>query len=133
MLPTLNMSGDVVIAEHVSHRLGKVGPGDLVLVRSPVDPKKIVTKRVLGMEGDKVTYSVDPNFSFRSRTAVVSFALSLGFAVEAAQLMFGLVWFVPHVQSMTFIKFRDIRKRFGGHCLKLVEFIRFTLRLASEG
>lgn len=92
MLPTLNMSGDVVIAEHVSHRLGKVGPGDLVLVRSPVDPKKIVTKRVLGMEGDKVTFSVDPNFSFRSRTAVVNFALSLCFAVEAAQLMFGLVF-----------------------------------------
>ena len=39
MLPTLNLTGDVVLAEHVSHRIGKVGRGDLVLVRSPVDPR----------------------------------------------------------------------------------------------
>ncbi|GAV78683.1 Peptidase_S24 domain-containing protein, partial [Cephalotus follicularis] len=60
MLPTLNMSGDVVLAEHVSHRLGKVGHGDVVLVRSPQDPRKIVTKRIVAMEGDRVPILVDP-------------------------------------------------------------------------
>ncbi|KAK3009355.1 hypothetical protein RJ639_013091 [Escallonia herrerae] len=71
MLPTLNMTGDVILAEYVSHRLGKVGPGDVVLVRSPENPRKTISKRIVGMEGDTVTYLVDPNFSLRSRTILV--------------------------------------------------------------
>ncbi|XP_024028243.1 mitochondrial inner membrane protease subunit 1 [Morus notabilis] len=71
MLPTLNLTGDVVIAEHVSHRLGKISRGDLVLVCSPQNPRKIVTKRVVGMEGDTVSFFLDPNFGDRYRTAVV--------------------------------------------------------------
>ncbi|KAK3011376.1 hypothetical protein RJ639_012446, partial [Escallonia herrerae] len=71
MLPTLNMTGDVILAEYVSHRLGKVGPGDVVLVRSPENPRKTISKRIVGMEGDTVTYLVDPNFSLRSRTIMV--------------------------------------------------------------
>ncbi|XP_030490299.2 mitochondrial ATP-independent inner membrane protease subunit 1a [Cannabis sativa] len=71
MLPTLNVTGDVVITEHVSHRLGKLGRGDLVLVRSPENPGKIMTKRIVGMEGDRVSYFLDPNFGERCRTAVV--------------------------------------------------------------
>ncbi|XP_015877908.2 mitochondrial ATP-independent inner membrane protease subunit 1a [Ziziphus jujuba] len=70
MLPTLNITGDVVLAEHVSHRFGKVGPGDLVLVRSPDDPRKTVTKRIVGVEGDKVTFLV-PMSTHQYRTAVV--------------------------------------------------------------
>ncbi|KAL5564211.1 hypothetical protein UlMin_027375 [Ulmus minor] len=71
MLPTLNLTGDVLLAEHFSHRFGKVGCGDLVLVRSPQDPRKTVTKRVLGMEGDRITFFVEPNISERSRTILV--------------------------------------------------------------
>ncbi|KAF8025983.1 hypothetical protein BT93_F2729 [Corymbia citriodora subsp. variegata] len=71
MLPTLNLTGDVLLAERVSHRLGKVGPGDVVLVRSPVDPRKSLTKRVVAMAGDKVTFVVDPRNSDRVRTIVV--------------------------------------------------------------
>lgn len=56
MLPTLNLTGDVILAEYVSHRVGRLGPGDIVFVRSPVDPNKIVTKRIVGVEGDRVTY-----------------------------------------------------------------------------
>ncbi|GAY55027.1 hypothetical protein CUMW_161250 [Citrus unshiu] len=56
MLPTLNLTGDVILAEYVSHRVGRVGPGDIVFVRSPVDPNKIVTKRIVGVEGDRVTF-----------------------------------------------------------------------------
>ncbi|GMN64500.1 hypothetical protein TIFTF001_033570 [Ficus carica] len=70
MLPTLNLTGDVVIAEHVSHRLGKVSRGDLVLVRSPENPRKIVTKRIVGMEGDRVSFFLDSHGD-RYRTAVV--------------------------------------------------------------
>lgn len=71
MLPTLNLTGDVVLAEHVSTRLGKVGPGDVVVVRSPENPNKYVTKRIVGMEGDRVTFSVDPISSDGSKTLVV--------------------------------------------------------------
>jgi hypothetical protein len=71
MLPTLNLTGDVLLAEHLSPRLGKVGSGDVVLVRSPVDPRKMLTKRVVGMEGDRVTFFVDPLHTDRCQSAVV--------------------------------------------------------------
>ncbi|KAK6270257.1 hypothetical protein POUND7_007362 [Theobroma cacao] len=71
MLPTLNLTGDVVLAEHLSHRVGKLGPGDVVLVRSPFDPKKTLTKRIVAMEGDKVAFSLDPTRSHSSRSLVV--------------------------------------------------------------
>ncbi|KAJ7981921.1 mitochondrial inner membrane protease subunit 1 [Quillaja saponaria] len=71
MLPTLNLTGDVVLAEHMSQRLGKVQHGDVVLVRSPLDPKRTLTKRILGMEGDRITYVVDPKNSDRTQSVVV--------------------------------------------------------------
>jgi signal peptidase I len=71
MLPTFNISGDLALAEKISHKLGKVGAGDIVLVTSPVEPRKIVTKRVIGVEGDSVTYVVDPKNSDRTETIVV--------------------------------------------------------------
>ncbi|KAK2422912.1 hypothetical protein P8452_52365 [Trifolium repens] len=70
MLPTLNIAGDVVLVEHLSPRIGKVGYGDLVLVRSPLNPNRNLTKRVVAMEGDTVTY-FDPLNSDSSRNAVV--------------------------------------------------------------
>ncbi|XP_026405603.1 mitochondrial inner membrane protease subunit 1-like [Papaver somniferum] len=71
MLPTLSITGDLVLTEKISTRLGKVNNGDIVLVRSPENPKKILTKRILGMEGDKVTYLVDPHNSEKCRTITV--------------------------------------------------------------
>lgn len=71
MLPTFNIAGDYVLAEKISPRFGKVGTGDVVLVRSPEKPRKIVTKRVMGMEGDTVTYVVDPVNSDKTDTLVV--------------------------------------------------------------
>lgn len=80
MLPTLNLTGDVVLSEHVSHRLGRVGPGDIVLVRSPLDPTKFVTKRVGGVEGDRVTF-LEPRISDTCRTFVVCIFSSLIFSL----------------------------------------------------
>ncbi|XP_050370611.1 uncharacterized protein LOC126788646 [Argentina anserina] len=70
MLPTLNVSGDIMLEEHVSHRLGRIVPGDVVIVQSPDDPKRMVVKRVLGLEGDKVAF-FDPHRIFRHSSAVV--------------------------------------------------------------
>ncbi|XP_009767060.1 mitochondrial ATP-independent inner membrane protease subunit 1a [Nicotiana sylvestris] len=71
MLPTLNLTGDVLLAEHLSPLLDKLGPGDVVLVRSPDNPRKTVTKRIVGMEGDTVTFLADPARSDRHVTLTV--------------------------------------------------------------
>uniref|UniRef100_A0A5B6ZYK7 Peptidase S26 domain-containing protein n=2 Tax=Davidia involucrata TaxID=16924 RepID=A0A5B6ZYK7_DAVIN len=71
MLPTFNLTGDLILAERISTRFGKVGPGDVVLLRSPENPRKIITKRVMGMEGDRITYIVDPKHTDRTETVIV--------------------------------------------------------------
>ncbi|KAK6134440.1 hypothetical protein DH2020_031819 [Rehmannia glutinosa] len=71
MLPTLNFTGDVLLVDKLSPMLGKVGPGDVVLVRSPENPRKTITKRIVGLEGDIVTFLVDPGRSDLSHSLVV--------------------------------------------------------------
>ncbi|CDP06074.1 unnamed protein product [Coffea canephora] len=71
MLPTLNLTGDVVLVEHLSQKFGKVGPGEVVVVRSPENPRKTVTKRIVAVEGESVTFLVEPALSDRSHTVVV--------------------------------------------------------------
>ncbi|RDX61203.1 Mitochondrial inner membrane protease subunit 1, partial [Mucuna pruriens] len=70
MLPTLNVAGDVLLADHLSPRIGNIGHGDLVLVRSPLNPNIRLTKRIVAMEGDTVTY-FDPLHSEAAQVAVV--------------------------------------------------------------
>ncbi|KAF3449901.1 hypothetical protein FNV43_RR05980 [Rhamnella rubrinervis] len=71
MLPTLSLTGDLLLAERISTRFDMVRRGDIVLVRSPEVPRKVVTKRLIGMEGDSVSYVVDPQNSDRCETIVV--------------------------------------------------------------
>lgn len=73
MLPTINITGDIVAVERISHRWSLVAVGDIVLLRSPENPMKTVTKRVLGLEGDTVTFLVDSAMGFSSKTVLVSF------------------------------------------------------------
>ncbi|XP_065873281.1 mitochondrial ATP-independent inner membrane protease subunit 1b-like [Euphorbia lathyris] len=68
MVPTINLSGEYFLAEKISHRIGKVRTGDIVLIRSPTEK---ITKRVKGMEGDSVTYVIDPNNSDETNTVVI--------------------------------------------------------------
>ena len=58
MLPTLHTQGDMVLVEHVSQRLRPLELGDVVIARSPLDPRQYICKRVLGVAGDLVC--VDP-------------------------------------------------------------------------
>ncbi|XP_065876591.1 mitochondrial ATP-independent inner membrane protease subunit 1b-like isoform X2 [Euphorbia lathyris] len=71
MLPTINLYGDLFLAEKISSRTGKVGTGDIVLIRSPLNPRAVVTKRVKGVEGDSVTYVIDPKNSDETNTVVI--------------------------------------------------------------
>ncbi|RWW02168.1 hypothetical protein GW17_00034755 [Ensete ventricosum] len=76
MLPTINLTGDVVAVERVSPRRGSLAVGDVVILLSPENPRKTVAKRVLGLEGDAVTFVVDPARGSASQTVVV-FAISV--------------------------------------------------------
>ena len=65
MLPTLAARGDVVLAESLSVRRGKLRVGDVVVARSPTNPRHTVCKRVLGLGGDVVEVG-EPSPSSRS-------------------------------------------------------------------
>lgn len=71
MLPTFNISGNVVLVDRISPRFCKIAPGDIVIVVSPENPRKVITKRLIGVEDDSVTYLVDPKNSEKCNTVVV--------------------------------------------------------------
>ncbi|GAB2284282.1 hypothetical protein Dimus_018745 [Dionaea muscipula] len=94
MLPTLNVRGDVLLSDRVSHRLGKVGVGDVVLVKSPENPRKTITKRIVAMEGDRVSLFGDPMRSDFSST----FVMDGGCVMKTKAMVKGLVKFPKNIQ-----------------------------------
>ncbi|CAI5463610.1 unnamed protein product [Closterium sp. Yama58-4] len=54
MLPTLNAAGDVVLLEHITPALHALKPGDIVVAKSPSNPRMMVCKRIVAMEGHEV-------------------------------------------------------------------------------
>jgi inner membrane protease subunit 1 len=60
MLPTLASSGELVIENILTYRLfpNDLKRGDLITLKSPLDPSRIICKRILGLPGDIVC--VDP-------------------------------------------------------------------------
>jgi len=60
MFPTLAVTGEVVLEDRLTPRLfpDRIGRGDLVILKSPIMPERIVCKRVIGLPGDIVC--VDP-------------------------------------------------------------------------
>ncbi|KAK4589194.1 hypothetical protein RGQ29_019974 [Quercus rubra] len=56
MVLTFNLTGDMFLAERLSIKFGKVDPGDIFLLRSPESPRKVMVKRLLGLESHSVTY-----------------------------------------------------------------------------
>ncbi|PIA41509.1 hypothetical protein AQUCO_02200140v1 [Aquilegia coerulea] len=71
MAPALNRTGDVVLVEKVSNRLGKLVPGDIVWLKSPENPRITFPSRVMGLEGDRVAYLADPTVETSTTTFVV--------------------------------------------------------------
>ena len=70
MRPTFNRSGDVVLMERVSVMTGGVERGDVVIARSPANPRHTVCKRVLGKEGDIIAVPKAGNFGGTLRVEV---------------------------------------------------------------
>ncbi|KAK7405530.1 hypothetical protein VNO78_06915 [Psophocarpus tetragonolobus] len=71
MLPTIDLTTGLFLIEKISTRLGKVACGDIVVVRNPQNPRFCMTKRVLGLEGDSITYISDPENNDKAKTIVV--------------------------------------------------------------
>lgn len=90
MMPAINLAGDVLAVDRVSATIGRVHTGDVVLMISPEDPRKVVAKRVVGMEGDSVTYLVDPGNSDAAKTVVVSCRLLCPYLFSNAASVIGL-------------------------------------------
>lgn len=67
MSPTFNpgtdsLSKDVVLVQKYGvRRPGSLSRGDIVMFHSPTDPERLLTKRVVGVQGDTV-YPRDPNY-----------------------------------------------------------------------
>lgn len=70
MLPTFNRSGDVVLLERVSVLTGDVARGDVVIARSPSNPRHTVCKRILGIGGDVIAVPNAGNFGGTTRVEV---------------------------------------------------------------
>lgn len=60
MLPTFNAEGDIVIEDRFSIKFfpSKIERGELVTLKSPIEPNRVVCKRIIGLPGDVVC--VDP-------------------------------------------------------------------------
>ncbi|CAH2034413.1 unnamed protein product [Thlaspi arvense] len=71
MIPTLHPSGNVLLAERISTRSQKPSRGDIVVLRSPEEPNKTPIKRVIGIEGDRISVVADPEKNVQSKTFVV--------------------------------------------------------------
>uniref|UniRef100_A0A674GDG9 Mitochondrial inner membrane protease subunit n=1 Tax=Taeniopygia guttata TaxID=59729 RepID=A0A674GDG9_TAEGU len=61
MEPTIQNS-DIVFSESLSRHFYCIRKGDIVIVKSPNDPKSNICKRVIGLEGDKVCTSNPSDF-----------------------------------------------------------------------
>ncbi|XP_072615137.1 mitochondrial inner membrane protease subunit 1 isoform X3 [Vulpes vulpes] len=70
MEPTIQNS-DIVFAENLSRHFYGIQRGDIVIAKSPSDPKSNICKRVIGLEGDKILTSSPSDF-FKSHNYVTT-------------------------------------------------------------
>ncbi|KIY45358.1 LexA/Signal peptidase, partial [Fistulina hepatica ATCC 64428] len=68
MLPTIGVSGEIVIESRLGYPFSekRLFRGDLVTACKPMDPQRIVCKRILGLPGDVVC--VDPTGEYAPST-----------------------------------------------------------------
>nr|XP_035961362.1 mitochondrial inner membrane protease subunit 1 isoform X3 [Halichoerus grypus] len=76
MEPTIQNS-DIVFAENLSRHFYGIQRGDIVIAKSPSDPKSNICKRVIGLEGDKILTNSPSDF-FKSHSYGLLSSLILG-------------------------------------------------------
>ena len=58
MLPSINISGDLLLIEKISWRyFGKLAKGDIIVCISPLDPDRFIIKRVIALPQDQVSFN----------------------------------------------------------------------------
>jgi inner membrane protease subunit 1 len=63
MYPTFDIFGDLVLLQ--KYKLDQIRVGDVISAKSPIEPHKLVLKRVVGKEGDVVKIDpLDPDSKF---------------------------------------------------------------------
>lgn len=62
MEPALQ-SNNLLITERISKRLNLLERGDVIIAKSPIDPKVMICKRIVGMPGDKIKMKPRINFN----------------------------------------------------------------------
>lgn len=80
MEPTIQNS-DIVFAENLSRHFYGIQRGDIVIAKSPSDPKSSICKRVIGLEGDKILADNPPDI-FKSRNYVSNVPIMLFFSLS---------------------------------------------------
>ncbi|XP_014341174.1 mitochondrial inner membrane protease subunit 1 isoform X2 [Latimeria chalumnae] len=68
MEPTIK-SYDIIISERLSRHFHWIQKGDIVIAKSPSDPRTNICKRVIGLEGDKISTN-SPAVPFRNQKYV---------------------------------------------------------------
>ncbi|XP_074129034.1 mitochondrial inner membrane protease subunit 1 isoform X2 [Sminthopsis crassicaudata] len=68
MEPTIQNS-DIVFAENLSRHFYAIQRGDIIIAKSPSDPKSNICKRVIGLEGDKI-FTHSPSDYLKSHSYV---------------------------------------------------------------
>ncbi|XP_078077054.1 mitochondrial inner membrane protease subunit 1 isoform X2 [Mustelus asterias] len=63
MEPTIK-TNDIIISEKLSRQFYRIEKGDVVIAKSPNNPRMNICKRVIGLEGDKV-YTGGPPDAFK--------------------------------------------------------------------
>jgi len=53
MEPTLS-TGDIILTDQITPRLGQLNRGDIVVARSPRKPREHICKRVIALSGDSI-------------------------------------------------------------------------------
>ena len=69
MEPTL-YSNDILLTEHITPRFENIKKGDIVIAKSPSNPRLNVCKRVAGMPGDKIKLDISTHvvcYTFKIR------------------------------------------------------------------
>lgn len=68
MLPDVS-AGERVLVNKLAYRLGKPSAGDLVVLRDPRDPRRLLLKRIAVVEGDRYEVAgANADASIDSRT-----------------------------------------------------------------
>nr|XP_027192206.1 uncharacterized protein LOC101492717 isoform X2 [Cicer arietinum] len=86
MLPAIGLSPSLFLTERISTRFGKLAQGDIIVLRNPQNPRRTNSKRLVGLEGDTITYVSSSENSDMHETVVTWH--SFGFFILRMSLVF---------------------------------------------